>query len=180
MKKTIFAIACMLFFNVLCAQNTTPFCGYDTLLKSYIHANPGFQQTLDDYETYLSNYNNSNSKPNTTNAVNAVIIPVVVHIIHAPGDALGSGTNISYLQVLSQINALNKAFNNNYLPPQTTGPNAVNPNIQFCLATLPSPSSLTWAGGPSEPGVMRYPSVFTDHLFTTAGSNDLLRLPNCV
>jgi hypothetical protein len=36
-------------------------------------------------------------------------IPVVVHVIHN-GEAIGSGTNISNNQILSQINAMNKDF----------------------------------------------------------------------
>ncbi len=63
-------------------------------------------------------------------------IPVVVHIIHN-GEAVGSGSNISALQVQSQIDVLNEdyrrkagtaGFNNN--------PVGADIEIEFCLATV--------------------------------------------
>ncbi|MBK6829180.1 MAG: hypothetical protein IPG86_21090 [Chitinophagaceae bacterium] len=39
------------------------------------------------------------------------IIPVVVHIVHN-GEPVGTGTNISYAQVKSQLDALNAGFFN--------------------------------------------------------------------
>jgi hypothetical protein len=45
----------------------------------------------------------------TTGTQSLYTIPVVVHIIHN-GEAIGTGTNISNNQILSQINAMNKDF----------------------------------------------------------------------
>ena len=42
------------------------------------------------------------------------VIPVVVHVIYPAGQAYGSGTNISYAQIRSQLEALNAAFSKNY------------------------------------------------------------------
>ena len=64
-------------------------------------------------------------------------IPVVVHVIHS-GQALGSGSNISDAQILSQINVLNKDFQRlnsdmSQTPPEFSSA-AGSLDIQFVLA----------------------------------------------
>jgi hypothetical protein len=59
-------------------------------------------------------------------------IPVVVHVIHS-NEAVGSGTNISDAQVMSQIDVLNEDFGR-YGNGLNTHPNGANTGIQFCLA----------------------------------------------
>lgn len=78
-------------------------------------------------------------------------IPVVVHIIHN-GEAVGTGSNISYAQVVSQIEVLNEDFRKKM---GTNGfndhPDGVDTEIEFFLAeTDPQGNSL------SEPGVHRF------------------------
>lgn len=78
-------------------------------------------------------------------------IPVVVHIIHN-GEPIGTGANISYAQVVAQIEVLNEDFRK-----QTgtngfnTHPKGVDTEIEFYLATT-GPDGKTLA----EPGVDRF------------------------
>ncbi len=64
-------------------------------------------------------------------------IPVVVHVIHN-GEAIGSGTNISDNQILSQINAMNKDFQRLNLDAANTPaeflPVAGSIDLEFVLA----------------------------------------------
>jgi PKD repeat protein len=107
------------------------------------------------------------------------VIPVVVHIVYPAGTPYGNGTNISYAQVRSQIQALNAAFNKNY--PSYNGQShpayAVSSHIRFCLArnTL---DTTTWAVGPggTEFGVRRYAdnTGAFNHFITAASARQLL------
>lgn len=68
---------------------------------------------------------------------NTYVIPVVVHVIHN-GEAVGTGTNISDAQIISQIDVLNKDYNRlNADAANTPGvfaPFAGMIDIQFVLA----------------------------------------------
>lgn len=115
------------------------------------------------------------------------IIPVVVHIVHN-GEPVGSGTNISFAQVKSQIDALNAGFSNyngslNYYHalagPQFAsllpGLAAVDTRIRFCLATNPG-NGQVWTNA-AEPGIMRYNSpADSRHEYSIAGQTSLLNL----
>jgi hypothetical protein len=67
-----------------------------------------------------------------------ITIPVVVHVIHYPGEAIGTGTNISDAQIQSQIDVLNEDFrrlnSNIYSVPAAFRGASADPLIQFCLA----------------------------------------------
>ena len=82
-----------------------------------------------------------------------VIIPVHVIIVHPPGQAIGSGDNLSMARIQSQIDVLNQDFpglNNDMVnvPDQF---DVGTSNIQFCLASK-DPN-----GSPTN-GVTRYPT----------------------
>lgn len=78
-------------------------------------------------------------------------IPVVVHIIHN-GEPVGTGSNISYEQVVSQIEVLNEDFRRK---PRTNGfndnPFGVDSEIEFYLADRDPQGNVL-----SEPGVDRF------------------------
>ena len=115
------------------------------------------------------------------------IIPVVVHIVHN-GEPIGTGTNISYDQVKSQIDALNAGFSNysstaNYYQSLAgtqyagfpNGPFAVDTRIRFCLATIPGPGA-SWTSA-AEPGVMRYNNATASrHEYSVTGQTQLSNL----
>ena len=108
------------------------------------------------------------------------LIPVVFHVIYPANQAYGTGTNISYAQILSQLNALNAAFARDY--PNYNGEShpvyAQNTDIQFCMARIPMPGNLNWYNGPggTEYGVVRYAdtSGATNHAIGNAGAQELL------
>lgn len=82
-----------------------------------------------------------------------ITIPVVFHIFNG-GEAIGTGTNISDVQIQSQIDALNEDFGRYNLdilstPAAFRGVSA-DPLIQFCLAQQKP-------DGTSTNGIMRYP-----------------------
>lgn len=109
------------------------------------------------------------------------VIPVVVHIIYPTGTAYGTGTNISYAQVRSQIEALNAAFSKNY--PSYNGQShpvyANNTHIRFCLARNTSDTT-QWANGPggTEFGVRRYAdnTGAYNHFITSSSAQQLLHI----
>ncbi len=87
------------------------------------------------------------------------VIPVVIHVIYPAGTQYGTGINISYAQIRSQVEALNAAFSKSY--PGYNGQNhpayAADTRIRFCLARNTQDTS-RWAVGPGgiEYGVRRY------------------------
>jgi PKD repeat protein len=94
-------------------------------------------------------------------------IPVVVHVIHN-GEAVGTGTNVSYAAIQSQIDVLNEDFRrifgtNGY----NTNPVGADTQIEFCLAKR-RPDGSAFPNG--EDGVNRIPrstAGFTAPPYTT-------------
>jgi PKD repeat protein len=79
-------------------------------------------------------------------------IPVVVHVIHN-GEAVGTGTNVSFAAIQSQIDVLNEDFrkilgSNGW----NTHPDGADTQIEFCLAQRRPDGSAFPAG---EPGINR-------------------------
>jgi len=91
---------------ILLAQ---PRCGtveYTTVLKTkrFLLENDAV------FEKWLNQKQQLNERQNESQRTQAIYqVPVVVHIIHN-GEAIGSGTNISDAQILSQISVLNKDY----------------------------------------------------------------------
>ena len=79
----------------------------------------------------------ANGEIRSTRAV--TVIPVVVHVIHN-GETVGTGTNISVAQVMSQIDVLNEDFRRLNADASNTpddfDPVASDPEIEFSLATV--------------------------------------------
>src|SRR5206468_4131772 len=74
--------------------------------------------------------------------------PVVVHVIHM-GEPIGTGSNISDAQVLSQFDELNEDFrrhnHDTLLQTHPFGPVTADCEIEFCLATH-DPSNMPTTG----------------------------------
>ncbi len=125
--------------------------------------------------------NNKNSGGQNLNAA-TYTIPVVFHVVHPAGQAYGSGANISYAQIVSQLNALNAAYSKNYpaYNGQSHASYAQNTDVQFCLAQIAMPATANWYVGPTgtEYGVMRYAdnTGATNHPITTTGAQQLLAI----
>tara|TARA_R110000868_G_scaffold779_2_gene5752 strand:- start:3471 stop:4412 length:942 start_codon:yes stop_codon:yes gene_type:complete len=97
---------------------------------------------------------------NTTNheeMITVYRIPVVVHIIHN-GEPIGTGANISYEQIVSQIDVLNEDFRKkNETNGDSQNANGADTQIEFVLSTsapdgtvLPEPGVDRIDGGRSE------------------------------
>jgi Pregnancy-associated plasma protein-A len=100
-------------------------CGtveYDSILKA---ANPRhekketFEQWMQAKISQLKNRQKNGDRTEST----PYSIPIVVHVIHN-GEAVGTGTNISDAQVMSQISVLNQDY-------QRSNPDAVNTPAEF-------------------------------------------------
>jgi hypothetical protein len=181
MKTKLFTLFFSLAGFLLTAQ--TPACG-DDAIKSLQKKNrkdydKAVQMMNEQIKEYVDQHSGSNAgRPATTTSYT---IPVVFHIVHTTGQAYGTGNNISYQQILSQLNALNAAFSKNYpsYNNQTHPSYAQNAEIQFCLASIAMPSSVSFYNGPGgvEKGVMRYAdNILTDHLMSNAGATALATL----
>jgi len=82
-----------------------------------------------------------------------VTIPVVVHIIHG-GEDVGKGANITYEQVLSQIEVLNEDFGRMLgTPGFNDHPDGASMEIEFCLAEVDPDGKIL-----EEPGIHRFKS----------------------
>lgn len=114
-----------------------------TATNNVKHAVPGttvFEQWMSQKSALLK------SKPATSKNANAVVtIPVVIHVIH-DGDAIGSGENLSSVQIQSQLTVLNQDFrrmaNTNGWNDNTVG---ADTEIEFCLAQR-DPNGLATTG----------------------------------
>jgi PKD repeat protein len=102
------------------------------------------------FENWLGNEMQTNTAAKIIGGV--YYIPVVVHVIHN-GETVGSGTNVSFAAIQSQIDVLNEDFR------RMLGSNGWNTNaagadtkIEFCLAQR-RPDGSAFAAG--EPGVNR-------------------------
>jgi hypothetical protein len=78
---------------------------------SVLRANTPGMPSLNDFEQWLQNEIANYIQNNQNNARGRQVytIPVIVHVIHN-GEPVGSGRNISQVQVYSQIDVLNEDF----------------------------------------------------------------------
>ncbi|MBK7651859.1 MAG: choice-of-anchor J domain-containing protein [Flammeovirgaceae bacterium] len=106
--KILFISLLMIMVTQLLAQERCGTVQYEKLLEL---KNPGKEKNLQ-FENWinqkLSQSATKQLKQQRTGSA-TYEIPVVVHVIHN-GEAIGTGTNISDNQILSQINVLNKDF----------------------------------------------------------------------
>lgn len=100
------------------------------------------QQKLDEYER-LARVGRLSAE--------IITIPVVVHVVHS-GESVGSGKNLSFEQISSQIEVLNEDFRRKVdSRGENDDPDGADIEIEFCLAALdPDGQELI------EPGVHRY------------------------
>ncbi|MCD6065626.1 MAG: hypothetical protein K0S33_452 [Bacteroidetes bacterium] len=155
-------------------------CGFDKMIQTLKKTNPDFEQQIQNINVKIMEQKRENenarrnSGNNSSQAVSPTalyVIPVVVHIVRHPSETLPV---ISYVQVQSQIDALNTAFANTY--SNGNGTYATDTRIQFCLAQTPMGDSWTNA---LEPGVMRHTDARADNnmqITGTGSTNDLLDL----
>jgi hypothetical protein len=107
MKKVVLLSFCVFSFYFSHSQERCGTVEYEKLLKLKRPA----RETTDQFENWMKNRLLARAKALGTQRTEstAYVVPVVVHIIHN-GEAVGSGTNISDAQILSQIKVLNDDF----------------------------------------------------------------------
>ncbi len=141
------AIICLMisFFHVTLLSGQSRECltmGFDSIRRANT---PGIG-SLTDLENWLAGNKTYNARIETK----VYRIPVVVHVIHN-GEQVGFGPNISYEQVLSQIEVLNEDFGREF---GTNGfnddPLGVDTGIEFYLAKYDPDGNLL-----DEPGIDR-------------------------
>ena len=104
------------------AQTSLPWSCADQELESLQRSIfPGYDRIQKQTDLKARDYINQMLKGRKNPAFNGrtasdsiFTIPVVIHVIHPAGQAYGTGTNISYAQIRSQIEALNAAFSKTY------------------------------------------------------------------
>ena len=111
------------FLGIALSQNQAEECKTDQRHKYLLQTDPDYAKDVKKQDQYLQNYV-ANSLPG---AEVVYTVPVVVNVIHL-GEPVGTGTNISDLQVLSAIDNLNAAYRNQ--SPYTGSDTEIN----FCLA----------------------------------------------
>lgn len=129
-------------------------CYFDELMLDQIKKNPAVLERMNERDLLINDFihekhkNNSGGIEKTLSA--NLIIPVVVYVVHEYGPE-----NITDLQVMSQIDALNNYYEDY--------------GIQFCLATKKGVQNLTSISTPAgitstTPGIFHYgSSVLTNH-----------------
>lgn len=184
MKAKLFLSLSVFIFSSFFLTAQSPACGDDvinTLQKQNRKDYDRATQEMNERIKYYVDQHNTNAAQGRSVATGSYTIPVVFHVIHPTGQAYGTGNNISYQQILSQLNALNAAYSKNYpaYNNQTHPAYAQNTDIQFCLASIAMPSSVSFYNGPGgvEKGVMRYAdNALTNHQMTNADATALAGL----
>lgn len=145
-------LLCLLFYylpiNQLIAQSTVR-CYTDEMEAIRRQNNPSLEST-ESFENWIDESTLFNQSALIVGGVYQ--IPVVFHVIHN-GEAVGTGTNISYAAMQSQLDVLNEDFrkilgSNGY----NTHPSGADTEIEFCMAQR-RPNGSAFPGG--ENGVNR-------------------------
>ena len=125
----------------------TELCGtvpyIDSLQRIYHYS---FQETR--FEQQLKSYITNSSARKASEEEEVYRIPVIVHVIHS-GEPVGQGSNISFKQVVSQIEVLNDDFRRRGYG-YNQNPEGADTKIEFYLVDRGPDGSLL-----SEPGVDR-------------------------
>ena len=119
-------------------------CGHDHSLEVMRKIDPEYEQKLKHYNEVILPQLQAEGKRlrETSNRSQAEILtmPIVFHIIHKPGEAIGSGQNITDQTIIDQLETLNEdlsAQNPGWqnVPPRWEAIKG-NPELQFCLAEV--------------------------------------------
>ena len=162
--KLLAALLLLFGATKLSAQNHTFGCYTDHLRALERQQNPNFDLQEQSRDQAIRNFLKHPKNQTTALAKNGnpIVIPVLVQIIHNNGPE-----NISDQQVISQINALNAAFDGS--------------NVQFCLASARNGNPIGTPNGTTSttPGILRKQSAFTVHQPGTQDEFDMKSLvPN--
>ncbi|MGV3629827.1 MAG: PKD domain-containing protein [Bacteroidota bacterium] len=149
MKTKLLLIAILFFAGLSNAQVIRCFTDENAALLRAEHPE---MESIDEFEHWLdSTITERNNNPNARIVGGVYQIPVVVHVIHN-GEAVGTGSNISYAAIQSQIDVLNEDFRKiMYSAGYNTNPVGADTEIEFVLAKR-RPNGTAF---PTEDGVNR-------------------------
>lgn len=156
MKKTNFArffvlYAFFTFLSTSLFSQTTIRC-YTDEQDAILRANHPELESSAQFEQWIQGEIASQSSSSSKIIGGVYQIPVVVHVIHN-GEAIGTGTNVSYAAIQSQIDVLNEDFRRMFgTNGWNTNPVGADTQIEFCLAKR-RPDGSAFPGG--EDGVNR-------------------------
>jgi PKD repeat protein len=138
MKKTNILLLLMLVFvlatfsqltplkntNQLNNSSTSESCGFDHMHDMLLSSNADYRQRTEDFNNFMKSYNVPKSGA-------TYVVPVVVHVMHK-GEAVGTGSNISEVDINQGILQLNERFRK--IPGSLGDGNGVDVDIEFALA----------------------------------------------
>jgi Pregnancy-associated plasma protein-A len=144
-----------------------------------IHSNPVLLEQYNKIEKqvreYLKLYGSPSPNQRLIDPNGIITIPIVVHIIHSPGQSIGTGSNISDAQVQSQIDVINEDFSRTNPDAGQTPSNFVgvasNTMIQFRLACRDPNNNVTNGITRTSSSVTNFP-IFNNAKFTSSGGKD--------
>ncbi|MEL6698688.1 MAG: M43 family zinc metalloprotease [Bacteroidota bacterium] len=123
-------------------------CGTEVWENERQTLNP-LLETREEFEQWLMVKKKEQQEANRATS-SIYTIPVIIHVVH-DGEPIGTGFNISYEQIQSQIDVLNEDFRRKAgTPGSNTNPAGADIEIEFCMVTT-DPDGGTLA----EPGVDR-------------------------
>ena len=169
--KNFTSLLCLVFLamHIVQAQNIIPRCATDEIHQKLMDTSPEYVQNRKliekTYRDAIKYVEQNGSLPEAT-----YTIPVVFHIMHDPGDAIGTGTNISLARIQQEIDNWNDAFNNTGAYAggpfySNAGVSSTAVDINFVLATRDP------LGFPTD-GVTRFPFEFGSPLYTDFAGED--------
>lgn len=135
--KHILSFTFLLILGMSVGAYAQHICGSELNLEVIKQNDPERYHRIMQIEKQVADY--VSSKGLKTRSSHVVTIPVVVHVLH-PGQAVGTGLNISMAQIQSQIDVLNEDFRR--LNADATNTPAVfqgvaaDPEIEFVLACV--------------------------------------------
>lgn len=153
MKTTLFfSIAFVFFFLFNSYAQSQRTCGTMDVLQEMIDKDPSIKDRMQQLEIFTKKWVENHQLNKSTNSMAVITIPVVFHIVHF-GEAVGSGSNISDAQILSQLDAMNEDFRlhnaDSLQPTHPFWPYTADAQIEFCLAQRDP------TGNPTT-GILRY------------------------
>ncbi|GIV33605.1 MAG: hypothetical protein KatS3mg031_1140 [Chitinophagales bacterium] len=140
MQFTIAARWMMVLFLVwtLPSEAQVQRCHTDEYMQQLKQSDPGLESRIQQAREQTRHFLSQSSSQKTDRSA-VITIPVVVHVMHH-GEPVGTGTNISDAQILSQIEVLNEDYqglNADLTKVPAHFSNVIGiPNIEFCLAQL--------------------------------------------
>ena len=134
----LYFVTALLLLSVLSASGQER-CGAPAYLEMQKKRIPSLADQQE-FEEWIDNKQSLNRKNNKNQSLRQLVyhLPVVIHVIHK-GEPIGTGTNISEAQILSQIQTINNDFRRkneaqiNLLPPEFRAL-AADTEIEFVLA----------------------------------------------